>query len=287
MATAESVKNQLANKKQGTSSQQPSFELQLKNQFNNQFKAIQSIVPKHLTPERLIRVGMNAVSRNPRLMECTPESIVGAVVNCGVLGVEPNLIGHAYIVPFWNNSTKKFEAQFQLGFKGLIELARRTGEISNVYAHEVYEGDVWDFDYGLDKRLVHKPSGEEDESKVTHFYAVYKLKDGAYDFVVMSRTQIEKHRDRFTKSQKDGKVFGPWKDHFIEMGKKTALIKLLKIAPISIEQQETKIFMEGIHRDNSISAIKEDKNFGGEGFIQAEFTVVDAETEDKEPIVAP
>lgn len=278
MGSPQDIKNQLAQKAQAPAAQGGSFQKQLTNQFKNQFKAISSIVPKHVTPERLVRIGMNAVSRNPKLMECSPESIVGAVVNCGVLGVEPNLLGHAYIVPFYNNKINRMEAQFQLGYKGLIDLARRTGEMSNVYAHEVYEGDVFDYDYGLNKTLTHKPSGEDEESKITHFYAVYKLKDGAYDFVVMSRKQIEKHRDRFTKSQKNGSVFGPWKDHFTEMGKKTVLIKLLKMAPISIEQQETQTILEGIHRDNSVSQVNENDGIG-DAFIQSDYYVVDEETE--------
>lgn len=280
MASPQEIKNQLAQKAQAPVQQGGSFQSQLANQFSKQFKAIQSIVPKHLTPERLIRIGMNATSRNPKLLECAPESIVGAVVNCGVLGVEPNLLGQAYIVPFFNGSTKRMEAQFQLGYKGLIDLARRTGQLTNVYAHEVYDGDEFRYSYGLDKDLVHVPSGEEDESKITHFYAVYKMKDGSYDFIVMSRHQIEKHRDKFTKSQKNGNVFGPWKDHFVEMAKKTVLIKLLKTAPISIEQQETQTIMEGLQRDNSISQVQHNEAVG-DAFIQSEYHVVSEDTEEE------
>ncbi|CEH28842.1 hypothetical protein AM501_27480 [Aneurinibacillus migulanus] len=278
MATNQDAKNALAKKNQNNASaptQETGLQAQLTNMFKQQFKAIQSIVPKHVTPERLIRVGMNATSRNPMLLQCTPDSIVGAVVNCGVLGVEPNLLGHAYIVPFWNSKTKRYEAQFQLGYRGLIDLARRTGQISVVYAREVYQGDEFEFEYGLETALKHKPCGEDDESKITHFYAVYKLKDGGYDFIVMSRRQVEKHRDKFTKSQKDGRVFGPWKDHFVEMAKKTAMIRLLKTAPISIEQQETQSIMEGINRDSSISTVKEDPNNIGDAFIQAEYHIVE------------
>lgn len=280
MATTDTIKQQLSTQGNGQASPGNNFQAQLKSQFNNQFKAIQSIVPKHLTPERLIRIGMNAVARNPKLMECTPDTIVGAVVNCGTLGLEPNLMGHAYIVPFRNNKTNQMEAQMQIGYKGLIELARRTGQVSAVYAHEVYEGDTFKYCYGLHKDLEHIPCGEENESKITHFYAVYKLKDGAYDFIVMSRSQVEAHRDRFTKSKKNGAVFGPWADHFTEMAKKTVLIKLLKTAPISIEQQESKDIMEGILRDETISVVKEDPNgIGDGGWIDAAFVEVEAKEE--------
>lgn len=281
MATKESVKNQLAKRaNQAPSGQAESIQSSLSQAFAKQFKAISSIVPKHVTPERLVRIGLNAVSRNPKLLECSQESIVGAVINCATLGLEPNLMGHAYLVPFYNSKTKQMEAQFQIGYRGLIDLARRTGQLSVVYAREVYEGDKFDYAYGLDPKLVHVPSGEDDENKVTHFYAVYKLNDGGFDFIVMNRKQMEKHRDRFTKSQKNGQVFGPWKDHFVEMSKKTVLIKALKTAPISVEQQENQTIMEGIHRDETVTKVNENQGFG-EAFIDAEF--VDARHEEEKP----
>ncbi|MBW3493229.1 recombinase RecT [Bacillus sp. FDAARGOS_1420] len=278
MATNETLKNQMAAQKNEVSTE-TNFNTGLKQMFKKQFKAIESIVPKGMTPERLIRVGLNATTRNPKLLECSPDTIVGAVVNCGSLGLEPNLLGHAYIVPFYNSKTGRYEAQFQLGYKGIMELVRRSGEVKAIYAHEVYEGDTFEFEYGLEKNIVHKPCGEEDQSKITHFYAVYKLKDGGYDFIVMSRKQLESHRDKFTKSQKNGVVFGPWKDHFVEMAKKTVIIKLLKTAPLSIEREESRQVIEAINQDNGIMKVKEN-NTGVEadaGFIDVEYAEVTEE----------
>lgn len=275
MATNETLKNQMT-AQQNEVSTETNFNTGLKQMFKKQFKAIESIVPKGMTPERLIRVGLNATTRNPKLLECSPDTIVGAVVNCGSLGLEPNLLGHAYIVPFYNSKIKRYEAQFQLGYKGIMELVRRSGEVKAIYAHEVYEGDTFEFEYGLEKNIVHKPCGEEDQSKITHFYAVYKLKDGGYDFIVMSRKQVESHRDKFTKSQKNGVVFGPWKDHFVEMAKKTVVIKLLKTAPLSIERDESRRMMEATNQDNGIMKVKENTT-GVEadaGFIDVEYAEV-------------
>lgn len=289
MATKDAVKNQLAQRaNQVPGNQQPqSMQASLSQAFAKQFKAISSIVPKHVTPERLVRIGLNAVSRNPKLLDCTQESIIGAVVNCATLGVEPNLMGHAYLVPRWNGKTKQMEANFQLGYRGLIDLARRTGQLSVVYAREVYEGDKFEYAYGLEPKLIHEPCGEDDENKVTHFYAVYKLNDGGFDFVVMSRRQAESHRDRFTTSKnKAGQVFGPWQDHFVEMAKKTVLIKALKTAPISVEQQETQTIMEGIHRDESVTKVNENQGFG-DAFLDAEYTeVVEDPEQAAEPVSA-
>lgn len=282
MANTADAKTALANRTQ-QQAQTPALtpEKGLERMLAANYKAIQSLVPKHVTPERLTRLGLNAASRNPKLFECEPMTLVGAIVNCAALGVEPNLIGHAYILPFWNGKTKRMEAQFQLGFKGAIDLARRSGELKQLYAHEVYEGDDFHYSYGLNKDLHHIPNGEDDPDKVTHFYAVYHLKDGGSDFVVMSRNQVEKHRDRFTKSKdKTGNVFGPWKDHFIEMSRKTVILKLLKTAPLSIEREDGHLQPVGelIAADNSVSTIRQ-SSVTQEGVIDSSYvdTKQDAE----------
>lgn len=284
MATAStsSVKDAIAKKQEGKVqvTQEQGFQNMITRQLNSQFKAIQSLVPKHVTPERLCRIGLNAISRNPKLMECAPETIVGSIVNCASLGLEPNLLGHAYIVPFYNGSNKRFEAQFQLGYKGALDLIRRTGQVSTITAHEVYEGDDFDYAYGLEEKLTHKPCGEDDQDKITHFYACYKLKDGGTGFVVMSRKQMDTHRDRFTKSKtKQGQVFGPWQEHYVSMALKTVILRLIKYMPISIEQQESKQAMEALNQDNTVMNVKtpEDNLGFGEAFIDSSYVVAEAE----------
>ncbi|WBW95277.1 recombinase RecT [Oceanirhabdus sp. W0125-5] len=270
------VKEKLAKKTDNSKglAQGNGFQNVLVKQLKQQFKAIESLVPKHVTPERLCRVGLNAVSRNPKIMECSPDTVVGAIVNCATLGLEPNLLGHAYIVPFWNGKTSKFEAQFQIGYKGALDLVRRTGAVSTITAHEVYSGDEFEYAYGLDEKLRHIPCGEDDESKITHFYACYKLKDGGTGFVVMSRAQMDKHRDRFTKSKnKQNKVFGPWADHYVSMGLKTVILKLIKYMPISIEQQESQKILEGLQRDNGVSTVKEPEVGFGDAYINTEYSI--------------
>jgi recombination protein RecT len=276
-ANTTDIKNKLQQRAEDkTPAPQQSFQSIITAQLSKQFKAIQSLVPKHVTPERLARVALNALSRNPKLMECSPETIIGAIINCASLGLEPNLLGHAYIVPFYNNKIGRMEAQFQIGYKGALDLVRRTGAVSTITAHEVYEGDTFDYAYGIDEKLIHIPSGEDDERKITHFYAAYKLKDGGSGFVVMTRSQIDGHRDKFTKSRdKQGNVYGPWKDHYVAMGLKTVLLKLIKYMPISIEQQESAAILEGLQRDNGISKVVEPEgNLGfGDAYIHTDYQV--------------
>ena len=206
--------------------------------FEQMKPAIAQAIPKHMTPERLLRIATTSIRTNPKLKVCTPESLLGAVMQCAQLGLEPSILGHAYLIPYQNKLRdsngkeigKVDECQFQIGYKGLIELARRTGQISSIMAHAVHEKDVFEYEYGINEKLRHVPA-EGERGGVLKFYAYAKFKDGGYSFIVMSRRDIEIHRDKFSKA----KTYGPWKDHFDEMAKKTVLKALMKYMPISVE----------------------------------------------------
>lgn len=260
-------KTQARQQQGGQVSAQQSFTKVLEKEIGNQFKAVQNIVPKHVTPERLIRVALQAMSRNPELFNCEKDTIVGAIMNCASLGLEPNLMGHAYIVPFYNSKNKRMEAQFQIGYKGLLDLVRRTGEVSNIYAHEVYEHDYFSYEYGLHKDLQHKPAPlGEDRGKPIAFYAVYKLKDGGSDFLVMSNKEILAHKEHYSKA--GSSQYSPWNTAYEEMAKKTVLRRLIKYMPISIEQQDT---MERIETDEKIMKLKKNQFREGEKVLAPEY----------------
>lgn len=203
----------------------------LQDLMNDMKPAIQQAIPQHMTPERLLRIATTSIRTNPKLKVCTPESLLGAVMQCAQLGLEPSVLGHAYLIPYKNKGVD--EAQFQIGYKGLIELARRTGQISSIMAHAVHENDEFEYEYGIDEKLRHVPA-DGDRGAVTRYYAYAKFKDGGYSFMVMSKRDIEIHRDKFSKA----KNFGPWVDHFDEMAKKTVLKALMKYMPISVEFQK-------------------------------------------------
>lgn len=211
--------------------------------FEQMKPAIQQAIPSHMTPDRLLRIAMTSIRTNPKLKVCSAESLLGAVMQCAQLGLEPSILGHAYLVPYRNKKKDERgndlgwvdEAQFQIGYKGLIELARRTGQISSIMAQAVHREDVFEYEYGIDEKLRHVPA-DGDRGPVTKYYAYAKFKDGGYSFIVMSRKDIESHRDKFSKSKnKQGQHYGPWADHFDEMAKKTVLKGLMKYMPISIE----------------------------------------------------
>ncbi len=193
--------------------------------------SLKAACAKHLTPERLLRVVGAAISRNPGLLECTKESFFVAVSCCGQLGLEPNLLGDAYLVPFNNRKTGKKEVQFMPGYRGLVNLARRSGEISTIYAEVVKEGDEFQYELGDTPRIYHKPSMKDGERRgILYVYAVAKLKDGGIQRVVMSSAEVEGIRKR-SRAANDG----PWVTDYDEMAKKTALRRLSKLLPMTVE----------------------------------------------------
>lgn len=204
---------------------------------------IRKALPSVITPERFTRIVLTALSSNPKLQACTVPSLLGAMMQAAQLGVEPNTpLGQAYLIPYGG------VCQFQLGYKGLIDLAYRSGEVSSIQAHEVHENDTFTYEYGLEPKLRHVPA-QTDRGPVTFYYAVLKLKNGGVGFEVMSRDDVE------TFARKKSKAYnnGPWKTDFDEMAKKTVLKKVLKYAPLKTE------FARAVASDESVKTMKMDE----------------------------
>lgn len=220
--------------------------------FESMKGAIAQAIPKHMTPDRLLRIATTAIKTTPKLKACTAVSLLASVMQCAQLGLEPGVLGHAYLIPFNNKKKDKngkeyyeMEAQFQIGYKGLLDLVRRTGEISSIAAHAVHKNDFFEFEYGLKENLKHIPKMEGDRGEVYLYYAYAKFKDGGYSFLVMGKSDIERHRDMYSKTAK----FGPWKDQFDEMAKKTVIKALVKYMPISVEVHKNVSMDETIKTD--------------------------------------
>lgn len=194
--------------------------------LEQQKKQIQAALPRHLTPERMARIALTEVRKNPELAMCEPLSFLGAIIQCAQLGLEPgNALGHVYLIPFWNSKKGVKEVQVIPGYRGLIDLARRSGQIISISARTVHEFDDFEYEYGLDEKLTHKPNPSE-RGDMIGAYAVAKLKDGGMQFEYMSRREIDKIK-------KDGNPV--WKNHYEEMARKTLVRRLFKYLPVSIE----------------------------------------------------
>lgn len=203
----------------------------IKDYINAMSGEIAKALPQVMTPERFTRIALSAVSNTPKLGNCTPQSFLGAMMNAAQLGLEPNTpLGQAYLIPFENRKKGITECQFQIGYKGLIDLAYRSGEVKMIDAQTVYENDEFEYELGMDPVLKHKPA-RKNRGNPIYFYATFKLTNGGQGFQVMSIEDVQEHAKKYSKTYNNG----PWQTNFEEMAKKTVLKKLLKYAPLKTE----------------------------------------------------
>jgi recombination protein RecT len=197
-------------------------------------------LPKHMTADRLARIALTEVRKNPTLGKCDQGSFLGAIMQCAQLGLEPGgALGHAYLLPFENKRKQITEVQFIVGYRGMIDLARRSGQIVSLSARAVHAGDRFRYSYGLNETVDHVPA-ENGGGELTHVYAVAKLRDGGVQFEVMNRAEVEKVRNEsngYKSAIRYDRKDNPWIGFFEEMAKKTVIRRLFKYLPVSIEMQ--------------------------------------------------
>ena len=225
----------------------------MKDYVQSMSTEIAKALPSVITPERFTRMTLTAISNNPQLAECTPKSFLGAMMSAAQLGVEPNTpLGQAYLLPYRNKGV--LECQFQLGYKGLLDLAWRSGEIISIYAETVYENDEFHYNLGLSPDLVHIPATENRGNPI-FYYAVFKTKAGGCGFKVMSIEDIRAHAKKYSKAS--GSSYSPWNTNFDEMAKKTVLKAVLKYCPLKTE------FHRDLAADTTIKTeLSEDMSMG-------------------------
>jgi len=200
---------------------------------------MQMALPKHLTGERLSRIALTEIRKNPKLLDCEPKSFIGAIMQCAQLGLEPGTeLGQAYLIPFYNSKNKQEDCQFIIGYRGMITLARNSGQLQSINAQCVYSNEVFEFEYGINEKLKHIPSLAQ-KGEFIGAYAIAKLKDGGYQFLFVDKEKIYKLRDEQLSKIKNeyAKKYSPWASCFEEMACKTAIRRLFKYLPISVELQ--------------------------------------------------
>ena len=236
MATANKMIQQATQKSAVATTGKPALQHYIKQME----KEIKKALPSVITPERFTRIVLSALSTNPKLADTTPQSFLGAMMTAAQLGVEPNTpLGQAYLIPYRNKGV--MECQFQLGYKGLIDLAYRSGEISIIQAQMVYSEDSFTYSFGLEPTLKHIPA-TGDRGEPVHVYAMFKTKEGGYGFEVMSIEEIRIFAQKYSKAYDNG----PWQTNFEEMAKKTVLKRVLKYTPLKTE------FLRGLAQDETI-----------------------------------
>lgn len=203
---------------------------------------IKRALPSVITPERFTRMALSALNTTPKLSECSQISFLAALMNAAQLGLEPNTaLGQAYLIPY--NNKGKLECQFQLGFKGMIDLLYRNDQVQSIQAHCVYSNDEFEYELGLNSKLVHKPT-LKDRGDLILVYALFKLDNNGYAFEVMSKIDIDQHAQKYSKGYASS--YSPWKSNYEEMAKKTVIKKVLKYAPLKVD------FLRAVSTDETI-----------------------------------
>jgi recombination protein RecT len=207
-----------------------------KDEFKNQLAQVQEDIkqalPALVDKERYIRVILTAVNTNPTLLTCTPASLFAGILDSAKLGLEFNTpLGLAYLIPYGG------KAQFQIGYKGLLTLARRSGQIAKIDADVVYEKDHFKYVKGLHTIFEHEPyiphDGEEGRGKIRLAYAFAILTSGEEVITILPVEEINKRKNANQAVKKGFK--SAWDDWYDEMALKSALKKLSKLIPQSVE----------------------------------------------------
>lgn len=192
-------------------------------------------LPKHMTPERMTRVALTALSRQPLLLECTPESFVLAMLSASAMGLEPDgRLGH--LIPYRNRKNQnRYEAQFQADYKGLVDIAYRSGLVRLVSCGAVREGDTFEYTEGTGGFVKHRRDLRASDEQRGELYAAWaqaELPGGAQPFVVLSKADVMRRR---RSSQAGDSEYSPWNTHPDSMWKKSAVKELCKFIPSSPE----------------------------------------------------
>lgn len=248
MTQVEQMKKQMAQKQTAGAAPQQANQAPktIEDYLKQMAPAMAEALPKHLSVDRLTRLTMTVIRTTPELRQANPASLLGAVMQAAQLGLEPGLLGHCYLLPFKNNKAGTTDVQFIIGYKGMIDLARRSGHIESISSHAVYANDEFEYELGLHPKLRHVPDMTGDRGEFIGAYAIAKFKDGGYQMEFMPKAEIEKRRN----SSPGGRSkYSPWNNWYEEMAKKTVLRHMWKYLPISVEIQQATAYDEGVGRD--------------------------------------
>ena len=195
---------------------------------------IERALPNTMSADRFARIVLTTLRTSPNLAKCNPHSLMAACMLSAQLGLEPGPLGHAYFVPFGK------EVTFIIGYRGMLDLARRSGEISSIEAREVCANDKFDYAFGLEPKLTHVPAtGQRGEP--THYYGIAKFADGSYYFEVLSKEDVDGYRKRSRASNG-----GPWVTDYSAMARKTVIRRMAPYLPLTPEAARAVASDEGV-----------------------------------------
>lgn len=213
-------------------------------QMENQYALA---MPKGAEATQLVRDALTLLRATPKLAECQPATVLGGLMTFAQLGLRPGVLGHGWLLPFYDTKSRSFKAQVVIGYQGFVELAHRSGRIESLIARTVYENDTFEVAYGLTDDLTHRPALRGVRGAPVAYYAVAKFTGGGHAFTVMTHDEMVQYRDRYAMARtKAGDVVGPWKDQFEGMAQKTCVRQLAKWLPKATD------FASAIEADNGV-----------------------------------
>lgn len=227
MASANDVKNKLEKKQQAPQGSVAGLIEQLRPQ-------IERALPQSMSADRFARIVLTTLRTSPGLAKCDPQSLMAACMLSAQLGLEPGPLGHAYFVPFGR------EVTFIIGYRGMLDLARRSGEIKSIEAREVCENDRFEYEFGLEPKLKHVPA-TGDRGKATHYYGIAKFADGSHYFEVLSKDDVDSYRKRSRAGDR-----GPWQTDYTAMARKTVIRRMAPYLPLSADAARAVASDEGV-----------------------------------------
>jgi recombination protein RecT len=227
--------------------------------------AITEALPKSkgMDAERIMRITLTTLKSNPKLLETSIESLLSCVLQSAQLGLEPNLLGSCYFVPYKNTCS------FIIGYRGMIDLVTRSGEVKTIVSNPVYEKDIFVEVYGKEERFEHVPSRELDRGALKGFYAYAHMKNGGFKAEYMSIEEINRIRNEHSISYKFDKNNSIWAKHYEAMCTKTIIKKLVKTLPISTEIQNSIAQDETVRKDITSEAIFVQEDSAQDEIIEA------------------
>lgn len=225
----------------------------------------QLAMPKGAEATQLIRDAMTAIRQTPKLQQCEPQSVLGSLMTCAQLGLRPGVLGHAWVLPFWDYKDRVNKAQLVIGYQGLVDLAYRSGQIASLSARTIFENDAYTVEYGLEEKLVHTPLMNGSRGNPVAYYAVVRLANGGSTFIVISHDEMLQYReDHATAKTKEGRIVGPWRDNFEGMAHKTCLRQLSKYMPKSTDMALAIANDGAVRVDLGASAVEHPQHIDGE-----------------------
>lgn len=221
----------------------------LKKYLEQGKKSLASMIGNDKGAERLIRLALVAHTKIPKIRDCTHESLLRSLIECAQLNLEPfTALQQCYIIPYDDRKKGITEAQFMLGYRGIVTISGRSG--ISLDAHVVYEKDEFECILGTAQTLKHVPNWREDRGQMIAVYAVAKYESGLVKFDIMSKTDVDKIRKR-SKSPNNG----PWITDYEEMAKKSVVRRLSKYLEMNPESKRA------IEKDAATDTIDVDFDF--------------------------